>query len=507
ENEKSPSQNRKTKDATADNSKADGLAYSALLKNELLGAGIEKVQDPQTEDRRLQPSTPEKRSLFSYSLSAKRSSPDDGNDVSPYSLSPVSSKSQKLLRSPRKPTRKISKIPFKVLDAPELQDDFYLNLVDWSSLNVLSVGLGTCVYLWSACTSQVTRLCDLSVEGDSVTSVGWSERGNLVAVGTHKGFVQIWDAAAGKKTSTLEGHTARVGALAWNADQLSSGSRDRMILQRDIRTPPLQSERRLQGHRQEVCGLKWSTDHQLLASGGNDNKLLVWNHSSTIPVQQYTEHLAAVKAIAWSPHQHGLLASGGGTADRCIRFWNTLTGQPLQCIDTGSQVCNLAWSKHANELLLVWNHSSTIPVQQYTEHLAAVKAITWSPHQHGLLASGGGTADRCIRFWNTLTGQPLQCIDTGSQVCNLAWSKHANELVSTHGYSQNQILVWKYPSLTQVAKLTGHSYRVLYLAMSPDGEAIVTGAGDETLRFWNVFSKTRSTKESVSVLNLFTRIR
>uniref|UniRef100_A0A8I3WYC9 Fizzy and cell division cycle 20 related 1 n=1 Tax=Callithrix jacchus TaxID=9483 RepID=A0A8I3WYC9_CALJA len=272
ENEKSPSQNRKAKDATSDNGK-DGLAYSALLKNELLGAGIEKVQDPQTEDRRLQPSTPEKKGLFTYSLSTKRSSPDDGNDVSPYSLSPVSNKSQKLLRSPRKPTRKISKIPFKVLDAPELQDDFYLNLVDWSSLNVLSVGLGTCVYLWSACTSQVTRLCDLSVEGDSVTSVGWSERGNLVAVGTHKGFVQIWDAAAGKKLSMLEGHTARVGALAWNADQLSSGSRDRMILQRDIRTPPLQSERRLQGHRQEVCGLKWSTDHQLLASGGNDNKV------------------------------------------------------------------------------------------------------------------------------------------------------------------------------------------------------------------------------------------
>jgi WD40 repeat protein len=42
-----------------------------------------------------------------------------------------------------------------VLDAPALQDDFYLNLVDWSSLNVLAVGLGSCVYLWSACTSKV----------------------------------------------------------------------------------------------------------------------------------------------------------------------------------------------------------------------------------------------------------------------------------------------------------------------------------------------------------------
>ena len=49
---------------------ADGLAYSALLKNELLGAGIEKVQDPQTEDRRLQPSTPERRSLFHVKIIA-----------------------------------------------------------------------------------------------------------------------------------------------------------------------------------------------------------------------------------------------------------------------------------------------------------------------------------------------------------------------------------------------------------------------------------------------------
>ena len=46
--------------------------------------------------------------------------------------------------------------------------------------------------------------------------------------------------------------------------------------------------------------------------------------------------------------------------------------------------------------------------------------------------------------------QAMQSVDTGSQVCNLAWSKHSSELVSTHGYSQNQILVWKYPSLVQV---------------------------------------------------------
>lgn len=43
--------------------------------------------------------------------------------------------------------------------------------------------------------------------------------------------------------------------------------------------------------------------------------------------------------------------------------------------------------------------------------------------------------------------------------------------------------------MQQIAQLTGHTYRVLYLSLSPDGETIVTGAGDETLRFWNVFEK------------------
>jgi cell division cycle 20-like protein 1 (cofactor of APC complex) len=75
------------------------------------------------------------------------------------------------------------------------------------------------------------------------------------------------------------------------------------------------------------------------------------------------------------------------------------------------------------------------------------------------------------------------------------WSRNSNEIVSTHGYSggpvSNQIHIWRYPSMTQVATLTGHSFRVLYLAMSPDGQTIVTGAGDETLRFWNAFEKGR----------------
>lgn len=58
--------------------------------------------------------------------------------------------------------------------------------------------------------------------------------------------------------------------------------------------------------------MKWSFDETQLASGGNDNKLIIWNQASNQPLIKFTDHNAAVKAIAWSPHQNNLLASGGG---------------------------------------------------------------------------------------------------------------------------------------------------------------------------------------------------
>ena len=84
--------------------------------------------------------------------------------------------SKNLLCEPQSKLRKVNKIPCKVLDAPALQDDFYLNLIDWSHDNQLAVGLGNCIYLWNACNSKVTKLCELT--GDMATSVVWGLKGN-----------------------------------------------------------------------------------------------------------------------------------------------------------------------------------------------------------------------------------------------------------------------------------------------------------------------------------------
>lgn len=229
-----------------------------------------------------------------------------------------------------------------------------------------------------------------------------------MAVGNTSGEVHIFDAQKQSTVRVFEGHSGRVGSIDWKGNILATGSRDRTIMLRDVREPR-DSFCSLQGPAQEVCGVKWSFGEDILASGGNDNKLFLWS------LKQQKE------------------------------------------------------------------------ITRFHEHKAAVKAIGWSPHDHNLLASGGGTADRCLRFWNTQTLEMVNSVDTGSQVCNLIFSKNSNELVSTHGFSLNQIIVWDYPSMEKLQTLTGHTMRVLYLAMSPSGQNVVTGAGDETLRFWNVF--------------------
>ncbi|KAF8022080.1 hypothetical protein BT93_G2275 [Corymbia citriodora subsp. variegata] len=229
-------------------------AYSRLLKAELFGSDFGSLS-PAGQGS---PMSPSKNML--------RFKTESSGPNSPYSPSILRQDSgfSSEASTPPKPPRKVPKTPHKVLDAPSLQDDFYLNLVDWSSQNVLAVGLGTCVYLWSASNSKVTKLCDLG-PNDGVCAVQWTREGSYISIGTSLGQVQIWDGTQCKRVRTMGGHQTRTGVLAWNSRILSSGSRDRVILQHDLRVQN-DSIGKLVGHKSEVCGLKWSHDDRELAS-------------------------------------------------------------------------------------------------------------------------------------------------------------------------------------------------------------------------------------------------
>lgn len=333
--------------------------------------------------------------------------------------------------------RYVSRSPERILDAPELRDDYYLNLIDWSVKdNVLAVALGKSVYLWNADTgvthtlpippSTITATNESSLinsnsnsnsEDSYIASVRWMRSSSgggsqYLSVGTSGGTVQLWDCNQLSQLRSMGGHSGRVSSLSWMDHLVASGSRDTTVAVHDVRRQQHLAAV-LCGHQHlEVCGLEWAPSGQQLASGGNDNVINIWD----------TENL-----------------------------------------------------------------SYSVPRFTFAQHTAAVKALAWCPWQQNLLASGGGTADRCVRFWNTESGACLRCVETGSQVTSLQWSLTYRELVSAHGYSKNQLTVWKYPSMEKVADLVSHERRILHTARSPDSSVIVSAGADETLRFWKIW--------------------
>ncbi|MEN2496558.1 MAG: Fizzy-related protein [Marteilia pararefringens] len=453
--------------------------FSAVLKNELLDAGIdslEEIDDSQPSYPMLQSST--KTSLFRFTTESPTKSQVDSRRLPQNFTGQVSRRSQLLLDSPQKLPRVIQQHPYKILDAPDLQDDFYLNLLDWSAGNLLSVGLGSSIYLWDAHSSQVTCLGDLSGYGDVVTSVKWCpENPNHLAVGSKRGNIYLWDVEKSKSVKFARMHTERIGVICWkDRFQVTTGSRDRSIAIKDIRcghsSPP---HTRLSYHTQEVCGLDWSnytSDRSYLASGGNDNQLCVWS-SAMMPTDGLSQQILNQNRVSQQTPQVGNrneTTSNNSSNDTQINL-NHQQNQQQRANQNGR------------------------PLFTFSEHIAAIKAIGWSKTRENILASGGGTSDRHLRIWDITTGTQECFRETGSQICSLLWSKNSDELVTAQGYSKNHIAVWEYPSLTQIATLSGHTSRVLFLAGSPCGKNVVSGAGDETLRFWSIFEDSPKTSK------------
>jgi WD40 repeat protein len=320
--------------------------------------------------------------------------------------------------------KKVATYAYRILDAPSLKDDFYLHLIDWSITDILAVGLGQSLYIRNDDDSRVEHLFEFT--DNDITSVQWLSDGHRLAVGLLDGSINVYDINTRDLIATYNSHSLRVGVMSRMPNDnniFTSGSLDSIINTYDIRTNyPVMTH---PGHSQEVCGLKWSHDGRMLASGGNDNKLMLWSLKKQQSEYKFPAHNSAVRALDWSYSKFGLLASGGGTQDRTIKFWNT------------------------NEMVMV------------------------------------------------------DSIDTTSQVCDIAFSKISNEFVTTHGFTDNLILVWDYNKMEVTTTLKGHKERVIYLSTSPDGRRIVTGAGDETLRFWDVFKKEDVVKVNSPKLKLF----
>lgn len=243
-----------------------------------------------------------------------------------------------------------------------------------------------------------------------------------------------------------------------------------------------------------VTSLRWTGEGLHLSVGTASGEAQIWDAAAQRQLRSLRGHGGRIGALAW--HEH-LLSSGSADAEihhHDVRMREHLVGRL-----TGAHedlVCGLDYSAEGvlasggnDNSVCIWETSAArSPLHTLTMHNAAVKAIRWCPWQRQVLATGGGTADRQVCLWNASNGRLLTSANTESQVTGVLWGAQERELVTAHGYSRNQLSLWKYPSMVKTADLEGHSGRLLGLAQSPDGSCVCSASADETLRFWRVFS-------------------
>lgn len=93
--------------------------------------------------------------------------------------------------------------PERTMDAPGVVDNFYSNLLDWSSSNILAIALGNSVYLWNPSDHSTVKLVTIEDEDGPVTSISWALDGQHIAVGLDNSWVQLWDSVAVRLVRTL----------------------------------------------------------------------------------------------------------------------------------------------------------------------------------------------------------------------------------------------------------------------------------------------------------------
>jgi WD40 repeat protein len=387
-------------------------------------------------------------------------------------------------------------------------------------------------------------LATLQAHGGAVRCLALSADGTLLASGSMDETVRLWDAPSGHLLATLRGHNGGVYGVGLSADKrlLAGGADDGTVLlwsltdaagreglrgtQHEAANGQLLAT--LRGHHGAVYGVALSDDGRLLASGGADGTVRLWEVPSGQLVATLRGHSGLVREVSlagdgrilasggadgavrlWEPGtgqlqaslqgdtsmvwdvalsaDGSLLASGGG--DGAVRLWEGASGQLLATLRGHSGVVygvalardgRIVASCGSDGTARLWEAASGKLLASLHGHDGAVWGVTLAA-EGGLLASAG--ADGTVRLWETERAQLLAILKghTGT-VWDVALSADGSLLASAG--ADGMIKLWEMPSGKLLASLQGHSGVVRCVALSEDGRLVASGGDDRTVRLW-----------------------
>jgi hypothetical protein len=287
-------------------------------------------------------------------------------------------------------------------------------------------------------------------------------------------MIRLWDAATGRPIREL---TAPQGvaciALAQDGRVLAAGGGDGRIRLWDPAAGQELGE--LPGHAGGVTALAFGCDGLVLASGGRDGAVRLWDRERRKELKAFTGHAGPVAAVAFAPDNR-TVASGG--ADQAIRFWETVNGeQRARLRGHGGAVTALAFAPGGRTLgsgawdgsVWLWDAAAGQPQRQLAARGGGVRAVAFTPDGKRLVAAGG----QSLRQWEVAHGRawPAPAALTAAV---LAAALAPDGTTLAVGGTDGLIRLWDLTAGEERGHLEGHRGPVVTVAFSPDGRTLAS---------------------------------
>ena len=267
----------------------------------------------------------------------------------------------------------------------------------------ISGSFDTSAIRWSLTRNAAAQV--LRFHADAVNAVAWLKDGRIVTAGAD-GRIAIWSQGKQQPDSVLDGHTAPVVALAVSPDgaTLASASWDHTV-----RLWPLTggATRVLEGHTQNVNGVAFMPNGRALVSAGYDLTVRIWPLAGNTTPTIVTLPIP-LNTVAVAPD--GEIVAGG--ADGKVYFLNpagVLDGE----VEAGpTPVISVAVSGNGALVAAAGIRGSVAIIERKARKLARtligpglpVWSVTFFSDNRTLLTGG---ADRMIRRWDAISGDPI----------------------------------------------------------------------------------------------------
>jgi WD40 repeat protein/serine/threonine protein kinase/pSer/pThr/pTyr-binding forkhead associated (FHA) protein len=316
----------------------------------------------------------------------------------------------------------------------------------------------------------------------TVRSVALSADRRYLLSGGDDAAVKLWDALTGKCLHTLKEHKAPVFAVEFSANSryALSASEDQTIKLWDIAIG--QVLQTFQGHHQ-LMAAAYSPSGQFVLAG--DTPIKLWNVSTGQVVQTFND--PGVRAVAFSADQRYLFSGG---ADRQLRLWELATGRclhtfaphesPIQAIAVSPDGRSVL-STDANSLKLWDVHSTTIdfaPLQVAVLPILQTAPVSTSDRRYEQAIAKAEIA----LSQNEMTTAAQHIRTARSQVGYQRGMEAVQAWLSLYPFLPRSVLQDSW----QQASLEAHTASVRAIAISPDGESILSGSADQTIKRWDL---------------------